>query len=232
MIRVAGIVLCGGQSRRMGRPKAWLPFGPETLLQRVVRLVSIAADPVIVVAAVDQDLPPLPADVQIARDQRDQAGPLEGLRAGLAAMAIHQPASSVNGPDNGLVESQSGASLVEAVFATACDTPLIRPELIRFLASQLGTHDAVVPFDGNYFHPLTAVYRLTSWIRIETLLAQGESRLSAACEQLDTLALPIDQLQIIDPQLESLLNINHPEQYENLQKRFPLSRQSRQTGQD
>lgn len=232
MIRVAGIVLCGGQSRRMGRPKAWLPLGPETLLQRVVRLVSVAAHPVVVVAAVDQDLPPLPADVQIARDQCDQAGPLEGLRAGLAALAIHQPTSSVDGPDNGLVELQSGASLVKAVFATACDTPLIRPELIRFLASQLGTHDAVVPVDGKHFQPLTAVYRLTSSIRIEALLAQGKSRLSAVCEQLDTLALPIDQLRTIDPQLESLLNINHPEQYENLQKRFPLSQQLRQSGQD
>jgi len=30
---LGAVVLCGGQSRRMGRPKAWLPFGPELLLQ-------------------------------------------------------------------------------------------------------------------------------------------------------------------------------------------------------
>ena len=48
------VVLCGGESRRMGRPKAWLPFGPERLLQRVVRLVGTVAHPVVVVAAPSQ----------------------------------------------------------------------------------------------------------------------------------------------------------------------------------
>ena len=46
-----GIVLCGGKSTRMGTPKATLPFGPETMLQRVVRLLAAAVAPVIVVAA-------------------------------------------------------------------------------------------------------------------------------------------------------------------------------------
>ena len=45
------VVLCGGESRRMGRPKAWLPFGPELMLQRVVRLVGTVARPIVVVAA-------------------------------------------------------------------------------------------------------------------------------------------------------------------------------------
>ncbi|RPI89356.1 MAG: molybdenum cofactor guanylyltransferase, partial [Planctomycetaceae bacterium] len=37
----ASVVLCGGQSSRMGRPKAWLPFGNEQFLRRCVRLVSL-----------------------------------------------------------------------------------------------------------------------------------------------------------------------------------------------
>ena len=55
------VVLCGGESRRMGQPKAWLPFGPERMLQRVVRLVGRGGvGPIVVVAAPGQDLPPLP----------------------------------------------------------------------------------------------------------------------------------------------------------------------------
>ena len=38
MVRTAGIVLCGGRSSRMGRAKAWLPFGDELMLPRVLRL--------------------------------------------------------------------------------------------------------------------------------------------------------------------------------------------------
>ena len=36
-MNLGAVVLCGGESRRMGQPKAWLPFGPERMLQRVVR---------------------------------------------------------------------------------------------------------------------------------------------------------------------------------------------------
>ena len=41
-----GIVLCGGKSTRMGRSKALLPFGPETMLQRVVRLLGSVVQPI------------------------------------------------------------------------------------------------------------------------------------------------------------------------------------------
>lgn len=57
---LGAVVLCGGESRRMGRAKAWLPFGPERMLQRVVRLVREAVGPVVVVAAPGQECPPCP----------------------------------------------------------------------------------------------------------------------------------------------------------------------------
>ena len=56
-MKVGGIVLCGGQSTRMGRPKAWLPFAGELMLQRVVRLLGTAVQPIVVVAAPEQELP-------------------------------------------------------------------------------------------------------------------------------------------------------------------------------
>ncbi|HUR55514.1 MAG TPA: NTP transferase domain-containing protein, partial [Gemmataceae bacterium] len=64
-MQTAGIVLCGGRSSRMGRAKAWLPFGGETMLQRVVRVVGEVVSPVVVVAAAGQDVPPLPVGVRI-----------------------------------------------------------------------------------------------------------------------------------------------------------------------
>ena len=63
----AGIVLCGGKSTRMGTSKALLPFGPETMLQRVVRLLGEVVAPIVVVAASDQTLPDLPPGVIVTR---------------------------------------------------------------------------------------------------------------------------------------------------------------------
>ena len=88
-MRVGGIILCGGKSSRMGYSKAILPFGPELMLQRVVRLLSEVVSPIVVVAAPTQELPPFPSDVLIARDQREGRGPLEGLLAGLSHARRH-----------------------------------------------------------------------------------------------------------------------------------------------
>src|SRR5260370_33224394 len=83
--QVGGIILCGGQSKRMGRPKAWLPFGGETMLQRVARLLGEVGRPIVVVAAPGQDVPPLPADVIVVRDEERGRGPFQGLAPGLSA---------------------------------------------------------------------------------------------------------------------------------------------------
>ena len=62
-MRKGAIILCGGKSSRMGRDKATLPFGPELMLQRVVRLIGevVSLENVVVVAAPNQLLPELPA---------------------------------------------------------------------------------------------------------------------------------------------------------------------------
>src|SRR4051812_32950647 len=102
-MNVGGIVLCGGRSTRMGVPKATLPFGPETMLQRVVGLLGGVVSPIVVVAARDQSLPQLPEGVLMTQDEREQRGPLEGLRAGLKAL-----------PES-----------VDAAYVTSCDVPLL-----------------------------------------------------------------------------------------------------------
>src|SRR5439155_6499278 len=105
MNETAGIVLCGGQSSRMGRPKAWLPFAGETMLGRVVRLLGTVVSPLLVVAAPGQDVPPLPCDVEVVRDPERGRGPLQGLAAGLEALT-----------------GRAGAAYV-----SSCDVPFLQP---------------------------------------------------------------------------------------------------------
>src|SRR3954447_22279597 len=88
MPTAAGIVLAGGRSSRMGTPKAALEWHGSTLLRHVVGIVARGVDgPVVVVRAPGQDLPSLPANVDVVEDAREGRGPLQGLASGLAAVA-------------------------------------------------------------------------------------------------------------------------------------------------
>lgn len=74
---ITGIVLCGGRSTRMGSDKASLPFGNETMIDRVERIVRGVADDVIIVGRRDQD-------TSTIHDAVEDRGPLGGIAAGLS----------------------------------------------------------------------------------------------------------------------------------------------------
>lgn len=191
MMRKAAVVLCGGESRRMGLPKATLPFGPETMLARIVRTVRQSVSAVAVVAAPRQGLPPLPAGVIVARDRRGGRGPLEGLAAGLRAVGEQ----------------------ADAVYATSCDVPLLQIAFVDQLFALLGDHQIVVPKDGRFHHPLAAVYRTSVLPRVEQLLDEDRLRPVFLFESVATLRVPIKQLRNVDPALSSLRNLNEPRDY-------------------
>ncbi|NUQ65883.1 MAG: molybdenum cofactor guanylyltransferase [Pirellulales bacterium] len=190
-VSTGGIVLCGGKSRRMGQPKATLPFGSELMLQRVVRLVGQAVGPIVVVAAEGQQLPPLPKEVRIARDRHPDRGPLEGLTAGLRAL-----------PDD-----------VDAAFVSACDLPLLKPHFIRRLLDLVPGFDVAVPHVGGFDEPLCAVYRKSVLPEIETLLAENRRRPVFLFERVRTRRVTAEELADMDPELQSLQNTNTPEAY-------------------
>jgi len=186
-----GLVLAGGQSTRMGRPKATLPFGPELMLQRVVRLLSSVVRPIVVVRAPDQELPLLPADVIIACDERPQRGPLEGLSAGLTAIMPH----------------------AGAVYATSCDVPLLVPAFVQAMIDRLGEADIAVPIEESFAHPLAAVYRTSVAPHISDLLAHDQLRPAFLFDRTSTRRVPVAELRAVDPDLQTLRNLNRPEDY-------------------
>jgi molybdopterin-guanine dinucleotide biosynthesis protein A len=188
---MSGIVLCGGRSSRMGMPKAWLPFGDETMLQRVVGRLMPVFDTLVVVAAPQQELPSLPQRVIVARDEHEGRGPLEGIRAGLRALP----------------------SGISAAYITSCDVPLVAEEFVRRMCNELGLHDIAVPADGDFHHPLAAVYRMKVLPAVVELLEADRLRPFFLFEQMDTRRVPISDLRSIDAELNSLANLNHPHEY-------------------
>lgn len=190
-MRVAGVVLCGGASRRMGRAKATLPFGGELLLPRVVRLLTEVVAPCVVVAAPEQEVPALPAGVRVVRDRQSGRGPLEGLYCGLSALG-------------------TGA---DAAYVTGCDVPLLRPAFVRRMIELLGDADLVVPVEGAFHFPLAAVYRTRVVASIAVMLQRDELRMISFYESVATRTIPVDSLREVDPDLCSLLNVNRPDDY-------------------
>jgi len=184
----------------MGRPKALLPFGPETMLQRVVRLVGEAVRRVVVVAARGQELPELPAEVRIARDRRPDRGPLEGLAAGLRALRGD----------------------CEVAFLSGCDAPLLRPALVRRVLELCEGYQIAVPHVGGFDHPLCAAYRVTVLPHIETLLGADRLRPVSLFERVRARRVTRAELAEIDPQLDGLANVNHPGEHQSALARAGL----------
>jgi molybdopterin-guanine dinucleotide biosynthesis protein A len=220
-MNTAGIVLCGGRSARMGRPKAWLPFGAEPMLVRVVRIVRDAVGSVVVVAALDQAVPPLPPGVRLVRDEVPDRGPLGGLAAGLAAL--------------------DGAA--DVVYLASCDAPLLRAEFVRRVVESLGFEEEgergseergrkgsagllspaphspsppliSVPRVNGRLHPLAAAYRIGVLPAVRAALAAGRLRMTDLFDAVATRFLEVDQLADTDPTFCSLQNLNTPEEYE------------------
>jgi len=177
----------------MGRSKAWLPFGEELMLQRVVRLAGTVARPIAVVAAAGQELPALAADVTVVRDVISGRGPLQGLAAGLGALA----------------------DSVELAYATATDVPFLEPRWMTRLVELSDGYDLVIPFVGGYHHPLAALYRRRTVLpAIEGLLREDRLRPFFLVEAVKTRVLDETEFRVVDPELQTLRNLNFPEDYQ------------------
>jgi molybdopterin-guanine dinucleotide biosynthesis protein A len=175
----------------MGSSKALLPFGPETMLQRVVRLLATVVSPIVVVAAQEQPLPDLPSTLIVARDEQEGRGPLEGLRAGLKAM-----------PPG-----------VECAYVTSCDVPLLVPDFVRRMTDLAKGYDiAVMEIDG-FAHPLSAVYRKDTLTQVEALLAQDRLRPAFLFDAVRTRRVTRQDMLAVDPELLTLRNLNTREDY-------------------
>jgi len=176
----------------MGTSKSTLPFGSQTLLERMLEIVSSTLSPVVVVTAADRPPPTLPPGILLAHDSHVDAGPLAGLHAGLSALSDH----------------------ADAAFATSCDAPFLRPSLISEVASRLGSADLAIPCDGDYHHPLAAVYRTSLVDTIDRMLSAGQRRPLQLLEHAVAHEIDVESLRVADPELVSFRNLNTPADYQ------------------
>ncbi len=195
------IVLVGGQSSRMGQPKAALDFGGIPLLTRIVIELKRRFDEIVIVAAPESAGHPRVEilGLKIVHDEAAFAGPLDALRHGLNALDR------------------------DVAFACSCDLPLLNSDVAADLVAMLDDFDAVIPEVGGKLQPLHAVYRKLCANAIAALAASGEKRLTANAGAVNARRVGERELRTIDPQLSSFFNVNTPEDYQRALKMAGLA---------
>ncbi|MGH7774353.1 MAG: NTP transferase domain-containing protein [Candidatus Binatia bacterium] len=199
----SAIILTGGKSSRMGRPKALLLFDGEPLIAHIVRTLRGIFAEAIVVAAPGQELPSLPATVM--RDEVAYQGPVGGIYYGLSAASR------------------------EVCFVTSCDVPFLNPQLISYLTLQISDYDVVVPYWQERFQPLHAAYRRSAAPLLREQLDRGELRPISLYKKVRTREIHEDEIRRFDPEGLSFLNMNTPEDYESALRLWNKIRQRDET---
>ena len=187
---LAGIVLVGGGSERMGNDKCSIELGGRTLVQRVVDALDAVADEIVVVSAQGRDPPP----VQAARPPRHtvdtvrDGGPLVAILAGIEATSA--PVSVV----------------------VACDLPFVRPELLRLLAERARAGALfVVPVHEEQPQLLCSAWRREALPVLRARIEAGDRAVHAMLDTLDAELAPPEVWREADPDGRSFVNLNTPE---------------------
>ena len=202
-----GIILAGGQSRRMGADKAFLVLDGQRLIERVLRVLQQVCGEIIIVSS---DTGPYEAlGVRAVSDSLRGFGAIAGLHAGLQAM----------GTDLGV--------------AVAVDMPFLSSPLLRAMVDAAADWDAVIPALASGtapadpargrakdvgIHPLHAVYRRTCLPAIRAAIDRDDRRLSAFIPVVRVRYLGADEIRLYDPDLRSLVNVNTPEELRRLER--------------
>lgn len=199
------VINAGGESRRMGRPKALLPVPPtgEPLLATIVRrLQGLTAEPILIIAN----------DPQICKTVEEEIGKNVQMRW---LTDRHIGVGPLGGIATVLAEVTSWALIV------ACDMPLLNPTLLRqliMLAGEVDTTgherwDAVVPVVNGYPEPLHALYHARVLPAVAARLAAEQRRATAFLPDVRVRYVTEEELRRYDPALHSFQNVNTPEEW-------------------
>ena len=186
--RVSGVILAGGESRRLGRNKALERIGDQTLIERVVGCIApVSAEVIVVVASPPKAAAlPLPAEVRVVSDRYPGCGSLGGIFTGLSA------------------------SREPWILLVACDMPFLDPRLMRRLMAMRRGVDAVVPCLSGRPEPLHALYSKTCLEPMERMLQGGLLKIAPLFEMVRVRYVDERTIDRIDPHHRSFFNVNSP----------------------
>jgi molybdenum cofactor guanylyltransferase len=205
---VTGFLLAGGASRRMGRPKAALVLGGETMLGRQIRLLRAVSRQVFIVGAAARsaggvDGPVEDFGVTTFPDELPGRGPLAGIATALAR------------------------TRTEFNLILSCDLPWMEAALLRLLCRRafMGGAEVTLPISrGGREEPLCAVYRRRVLWAVRTTLAAGQGKVSRLFSKVRVERLEWREFARAGFPVRIFDNMNTPEDYEAAKRRLSVVR--------
>lgn len=190
---ITGVVLAGGNSKRLGRSKAQLQVGDKRMIEWIVKAMRCLFQEVLVVTHQPQLFSSL-EDVTFVQD------------------AISTPRrNSLVGLYTGLVNASH-----DTVFVVPCDMPLLNRALIEHMITLLDGEDVRVPIMGSHYQPLHAFYRKSCLPYMRQSIEAGNYKVTHFYDEV--LVRTVDEATInqFDPQQISFMNVNCEEDYQKL----------------
>ena len=187
---VTGIILAGGKSSRFGSNKAFVEISGIPLIERISLLMRSIFEQVILISNTPDEYSFL--NLPIHADHIPGLGPIGGIYTGLDIISNH-----------------SG-------FFVACDMPFINPELIRYMVDIKDEFDAVIPRVSRFVEPLHSIYGRTCLNQIKKLIESGIYQTFRSYQKLNIRYVEEEEIRAIDPELKSFLNINKPDELNNI----------------
>ncbi len=190
------IILAGGDSKRLGSPKALLKFQDCSLIELIIKRLGEYFDQLTLVTDRADLYDHLPVNITGDIIKADKKSPLRGIHAGLSSSPLpHQ-------------------------FFAACDMPFLNLDLISYMEKYAKDYDAVVPRVGDYFQPLHAFYSRSCIEVIERQVNKGLYKVTDFYSQLNIKYIGEEEIENFDPQQHSFININRWSDYEAALKIF------------
>jgi molybdenum cofactor guanylyltransferase len=184
---MTGIILAGGESRRMGTDKALLDINGRPLIELILEVFAGLFKKTIIVTNTPDRYRMY--GVELTHDVLDIRGPLTGIYSGLLR------------------------SNDEYNFVAACDMPFLNPRLIEYMGTVAAGHDAAVPqFDG-FLEPLHAVYRKGILPTIEMQARKQDRRIRGIFDHIRVRYVTGEEIVRYDPLKRSFRNLNTPKEY-------------------
>ncbi len=190
----SAVILAGGKSSRMGRNKALLDFGGETLIGRLYRILTEEFDEVFISANDPKTYRFLGAP--IVRDVFADGSSLAGIHAGL----LRSPA--------------------QHCFFAACDMPFLNIELVRYLGRIADDYDVIIPESESGLEPLHSFYSRRCIPYIEEQLQRGDLKVIDFFDRVNVRRVTREEVREYDPEELSYFNINTQEKYERAKERL------------